>query len=65
MRFGVITLQLNSLIPQNMSSEELLNHLMDYEYSNSIEQLVNAGFSLIKLSGDLALFCPTLLVLAY
>ncbi len=41
-----------------MSSEDLLNHLMDYEYSNSIEILVKAGFSLIKLSGDLALFLP-------
>jgi len=46
------------LIPQTTSSKDLLNHLLDYEYSNSIEHLVKSGFRWMELSGDLALFLP-------
>jgi hypothetical protein len=56
MRFGIIALQVHSLIPQNMSFKDLLNHMIDYEYSNSIEYLVKAGFRLIELSGDIPFF---------
>lgn len=58
MRFGVIAMQLSSLIPTEMTSDELLTHVMNFEYTKLVEQLVVHGFDLIELSGDLGLLLP-------
>lgn len=58
MRFGVIAMQLDSLIPTGRSSEDLLAHVMNFDHSKLVEQLIVHGFDLIELSGDLGLFLP-------
>jgi sugar phosphate isomerase/epimerase len=58
MRFGVIAMQMDSLIPPGMDSEDFLAHIMNFDLSKIVEQLTEYGFDLFELSGDLALFLP-------
>ena len=58
MRFGVIAMQIGSLIPKGMTSEELLAYVKDFEHYKLVEQLSVLGFDIIELSGDIGLFLP-------
>ena len=58
MRSGVIVFQLGSLIPAGVTSEELMIHVINFDHSNLVEQLIIHGFDLIELSADLELFLP-------
>jgi sugar phosphate isomerase/epimerase len=58
MRFGVIAMQMDSLIPPGMNSEDFLAHIMNFDLSKIVEQITEFGFDLFELSGDLALFLP-------
>ena len=58
MRFGVIAMQIGSLIPNGMTSEKLLSHVQDFKHSELVEKLTVLGFDIIELSGDIGLFLP-------
>ena len=55
---GFMTMQLGSLIPSGVTSEELLVHVMNFDHPTVVEQLIIPGFDLVELSGDLGLFLP-------
>lgn len=58
MRYGVIAMQVNTLIPSGFSSEELLAHVVNFDHGNLINQIADKGFNIIELGGDLAMFLP-------
>jgi sugar phosphate isomerase/epimerase len=58
MRFGAISMQLSSLIPSGFTSENFLAHIVNFDHSKMVEKLINNGFDLIELSGDLRLLLP-------
>jgi len=58
-RFGIMTMQLEALIPSDMSIEQMAVNLGDFDYSRLIRSLAEAGFKTIELGGDLALFLPS------
>jgi sugar phosphate isomerase/epimerase len=60
MRFGVMSSQLDLLVPSNVSPEQLLNHLGDYSHADLIREIVASGFKTIELSGDLQSILPNL-----
>ncbi|HEY70302.1 MAG TPA: sugar phosphate isomerase/epimerase [Anaerolineae bacterium] len=58
MRFGIMTLQLQSLIPSDSSAEQVISHLAGLDYAKLVRSLVEAGFKNIEIGGDMALFFP-------
>ena len=58
MRFGIMTLQNDALIPPGMSSEDVVKHISDFDHAAIARGLVENGFDPIELSGDMALFLP-------
>ncbi len=58
MRFGIMTMQLQALIPSGASDEEVIAHLGGLNYAALIRSLAEAGFTAIELGGDLSLFFP-------
>ncbi len=58
MEFGIMEMQLDQLIPTNMSDAKALQQLTNFDRSRLIQSLVDQGFSLIELGGDLGLFFP-------
>jgi sugar phosphate isomerase/epimerase len=58
MRFGIMAMQLNSLIPDGLSEEESLIHVATYNLTNTVRQLHQAGFNPIELGYDLGILLP-------
>lgn len=58
MRFGIIAMQINSLIPPGMPSDDILPYIATYDQATVVRNLISHGFNLIELGGDLSLFLP-------
>ena len=58
MRFGIMTLQKNALIPPGMSGKDIVKHIADFDHAAIARGLIENGFDPIELSGDMALFLP-------
>jgi sugar phosphate isomerase/epimerase len=58
MRFGIMDMQINSLIPRGMGPQGLLSHITAFDHAQLVRQLAGQGFNLIELGGDLTLFLP-------
>jgi len=58
MRFGIITMQRESLVPVGVSTEEALTYIATLDHADLVRQLSSHGFNPIELSGDMALFLP-------
>lgn len=58
MRFGIMTMQLNELIPPGKPPQEVMSELMKFSHAQLAEKLFNKGFNPIELGGDLAMFLP-------
>ena len=58
MRFGVMTIQLSELLPQDGSPERFQGSLGGFDHANMVQKLLGLGFNPIELSGDLAMFLP-------
>ena len=58
MRFGIITMQRESLVPVGVSQEEALTYIATLDHADLARQLHSHGFDPIELSGDMALFLP-------
>jgi sugar phosphate isomerase/epimerase len=56
MRFGIITMQREALIPAGMVMEEALAYLAGLDHADLARRLHGHGFDPIELGGDLALF---------
>jgi sugar phosphate isomerase/epimerase len=58
MRFGIMAMQINALVPPELPPENVLAHIGGFEHAGLIKNLAGNGFKLIELGGDLILFLP-------
>lgn len=58
MRFGIMTMQRDALIPAGMSSEEALAYIAGFDHADLARQLYSYGLDPLELNGDMALFLP-------
>lgn len=59
MRFGIMEMQMDKLIPARVSGEEAIDQILNFNRGALVENLAKSGFSTIELGGDLGLFFPT------
>lgn len=58
MRFGIMSMQLDALLPQGNNPQEIMANLAGFDNSALVKGIAEKGFSLIELGGDLGLFFP-------
>lgn len=58
MRFGIMAMQVNSLIPANLPAGKEMEYVGGFDHSALVRQLADQGFNPIELGGDLAMFMP-------
>lgn len=58
MQFGIMAMQLESLIPRGNTPQEILSNLAGFNHASLVRTIAEQGFSLIELGGDLSLFFP-------
>ncbi len=58
MRFGVMAMQMNLLIPSGRNPEEVMAQVVGFDHAALVRRVSSAGFRLIELGGDLTLFFP-------
>ena len=61
MRFGIMSMQMDALIPDTRSSEspeQVLAHIAAFDHASLVSDLAEQGLNLIELGGDLTLFFP-------
>ena len=58
MRFGIMTMQLEALVPQGVPSEQVMANIMAFDLASLAKSLFDKGFNPIELGGDLGMFLP-------
>ena len=58
MRFGIMTMQRNALIPAGLSPQETLAYIARLDHADLSRKLFSLGFDPIELGGDMPLFLP-------
>ncbi|MEW6180504.1 MAG: cobamide remodeling phosphodiesterase CbiR [Chloroflexota bacterium] len=58
MRFGIMAMQMEAVLPPVSSPQEALHHAAAFSHAALIRRLHAAGFSLIELGGDLGMWFP-------
>ena len=58
MRFGIMAMQLEALVPPGMPAEKIMEGLMTFDHAALAKGLVDKGFNPIELGGDLGMFMP-------
>jgi sugar phosphate isomerase/epimerase len=58
MRFGIITMQREALIPSGMSMEDAMAYIAGLDHADLARRLFSYGFDPIELGGDMSLFLP-------
>ena len=59
MRFGIMEMQMDRLIPDNATGEDAIDQILNFNRGSLVDNLADCGFLLIELGGDLGLFFPT------
>jgi len=58
MRFGIMAMQLESLVPPGLPPGEIMASLTNFNHAGLAEGLAAKGFNPIELGGDLGMFLP-------
>jgi len=58
MRFGIMAMQLESLVPQGMPADQIMAGIMAFDHAGLAKGLADKGFNPIELGGDLGMFIP-------
>jgi sugar phosphate isomerase/epimerase len=58
MRFGIMTMQREALIPSGMSMDEAMVTMARFDHADLARHLYGLGFDTLELSGDMGLFLP-------
>jgi len=58
MRFGIMAMQIDSLVPSGLPPENLLAHIAGFDLANLSRSLAEKGFNPVELSSDLASLLP-------
>jgi sugar phosphate isomerase/epimerase len=58
MRFGIMAMQIDSLIPSGVPAENILAHLASFDLASLSRDLHQQGFNLVELGNDLGSLIP-------
>ena len=58
MRFGIMAMQLEALIPQGVPAEQIMASIGSFDHAGLAKGLADKGFNPIELGGDLGMFLP-------
>ena len=58
MRFGIMEMQLEALVPPGMPAEQIMASIMTFDHAGLAKGLLDKGFNPIELGGDLGMFLP-------
>ena len=58
MRFGIMAMQLEALVPPGMTAEQIMANITTFDHAALAKNLAGRGFNPIELGGDLYLFLP-------
>jgi sugar phosphate isomerase/epimerase len=58
MRFGIMAMQIGSLIPSGVAPDQIAAHVTGFDHAALVRRLHAAGFSHVELGGDLVMFMP-------
>ncbi len=58
MRFGIMAMQLDALIPSDMPAEQIMASIGAFDHAALAQKLAAKGFNPIELGGDLGMFLP-------
>jgi sugar phosphate isomerase/epimerase len=58
MRFGIMAMQLEALVPQGIPADQIMASIMSFNHAGLAKDLFDKGFNPIELGGDLGMFIP-------
>jgi sugar phosphate isomerase/epimerase len=58
MRFGIMAMQLDALVPPGLPAEQIMASIMGFDHAALAKNLYDKGFNPIELGGDLGMFMP-------
>lgn len=58
MRFGIITMQLEALVPSGVPAEQVMAGILGFQHAGLARSLFDQGFNPIELGGDMGMFLP-------
>ncbi len=58
MRFGIMTMQLDALVPSGAPAEQVMASIAGFDHAALAKSLFEQGFNPIELGGDLGMFLP-------
>ncbi len=58
MRFGIMAMQMDMLVPPGQPAEQILANITNFDHADLVSRLAAEGFNPIELGGDLSLFLP-------
>jgi len=58
MRFGIMAMQLEALVPSGVPAEQVMANIMSFDHAGLAKSLFDKGFNPIELGGDLGMFLP-------
>jgi sugar phosphate isomerase/epimerase len=58
MRFGIMSMQLEALVPTGIPAEQVMANIMAFDHAGLAKNLFDQGFNPIELGGDLGMFLP-------
>jgi sugar phosphate isomerase/epimerase len=58
MRFGIMAMQLEALVPTGVPGEQVMASIMSFDHAGLASSLYKKGFNPIELGGDLGMFLP-------
>jgi sugar phosphate isomerase/epimerase len=58
MRFGIMSMQLDALVPAGVPAEQVMTNIMGFDHAALAKSLFDQGFNPIELGGDLGMFLP-------
>jgi len=58
MRFGIMAMQLETLVPQGVSAGQIMANINCFDHAGLAKSLFDKGFNPVELGGDLGMFLP-------
>jgi sugar phosphate isomerase/epimerase len=58
MRFGIMAMQLEALVPSGAPADQIMANIMSFDHAGLAKSLFEKGFNPIELGGDLGMFLP-------
>jgi sugar phosphate isomerase/epimerase len=58
MRFGIMAMQLEALVPAGIPAEQVMAGIIAFDHAGLAKSLFDKGFNPIELGGDLGMFLP-------